>query len=53
MSRWVGVYRTYENGERQLIARVKSPYEAIIIATEHYGEIEHTTIIIGSEPEEV
>ncbi len=49
------VYRIYENGEKQLIARVTSPFEAIDIAAEHYGETERTTIAIGSidpEPDE-
>ncbi len=51
MSRKVGAYRTYENGEKQLIARVTSAFEAIDIAAEHIGKIEHTFISFGSEPE--
>ncbi len=52
MSRKVGVYRVYDNGERELIGRVTSALEAIDVAGEHLGEIEHTMISIGSEPEE-
>jgi len=55
MSRWVGVYKTYENGEKRLIARVTSALEAIDIAAEHYDDIGHAMISIGSvdvEPEE-
>ncbi len=48
MSRWVGVYKTYENGDRQLIARAKSPYEAIKIAAEHHDDAEHAILSIGS-----
>ncbi len=50
--RKIGIYRVYDNGERELIGRVTSALEAIDVAGEHLGEIEGTTITIGSEPEE-
>ncbi len=51
-NRKIGIYRVYNNGERELIGRVTSALKAIDIAVEHLGEIEHTMISIGSEPEE-
>ncbi len=52
MSRWVGAYKTYENGEKQLIARVTSAFKAVEIAAEHHDNTERAMISIGSEPEE-
>ncbi len=52
MSRKVGVYRTYENGEKELIKRVTSAFEAIEIAAKHHEDAERAMISIGSEPEE-
>ncbi len=52
MSRLVGIYKTYENGEKELIARVASPYEAIKIAAEHHDDAKCVGILIRSESEE-
>ncbi len=49
--RKVWVYRVYENGKKELIGCVTSPFEAIDIAAKHSHEIKGTTITIGSEPE--
>ncbi len=51
--RKVWVYRVYENGKKELIGCVTSPFEAIDIAAKHIGKIKGTIISIGSEREEV
>ncbi len=52
MSRWVGVYKTYENGERELIARVTSVDKAIEIVAKHHDDEGCTSALISSELEE-
>ncbi len=49
MSRCVYVYKTYENGESELIARAASPFKAIEIAAEHHDDVGRGIISIGSE----
>jgi len=52
--RKTAIYRIYENGEKELIARVTSSLDAIEIAARHYGDggERRTGILIRSESEE-
>ncbi len=46
MSQLVGVYKTYENGKKELIAQVASVDKAIEIVAKHHDDAKRVGILI-------